>query len=233
MKILSCKRAKRMMPLYVGGDLYLNEERAIAGHLAVCETCHQLAAEFHQSQNFLSEESATPSFDREFYEEIKHAVLAEVAQRQSNTKSFFGARWIYAMTIAILLVGFAFLLGRWREPAPAPALTNAAANSEPDNVRNRESLVVPGALPEKLPHPRGTKESIRRARLAAASPKQLQVPGKTESPETVSLVSNASSRGELSRIEIQTGNPNIKIIWLVQDAGQSDTRDKDEHRNRE
>jgi Putative zinc-finger len=233
MNTLNCKRTKRMVPLYVGGDLSLDEDRAIAGHLAVCGTCRQLAEEFRQSQNFLTEESASPAFEREFYEEIRHAVLAEIALKQDKWKSFLRPRWIYAMTIVVLFVGFAFFLSRWHVPAQKPVLANTP-KSRSESDRNQVVISVPKVSRKEL-HPRLMTE-LRPAKLVKAARKQMQIPRGTASLASASLASNSTSRAELSRIEIQTGNPNIRIIWLVQEDGravQSDTREKDEHRNRE
>jgi len=224
-----------MMPLYVGGDLPLDADRAIGKHLATCEGCCQFADEFRDSQNLLAGELATPAFERDFYEEIRHTVLAEIAQQDGRSKSFFGTRWIYAIAVAVLVVGFTFLVGLWHKPAQKPVLLSGTVNSDlnDDGQRGRGSSIT---LPPKFPHSRAVKESTRHGKLAQALRKHLQIPGSTEVPPAASFVADSPSRAELSRIEIQTGNPNIRIIWLAQEDSrpvQGDTREKDEPRDRE
>ena len=215
---LNCKRASRNVPLFVTGDLSGDLDREMVNHLAICEECGRLAQEFRESNSLLTEACALPEFGAQFYDEIRNNVLDKITRDGLSSRPRFGHRWIFASAFALMLVASAVMFVRWHTARKAPqdlATTtakadNSASNHEPESPSSPQSQDFSPKIqrPQKpvrrmtLTHP--TSQQFQLARNLAASPAGPQV-----SP------SERASTSEVSRIEIQTSNPNIRIIWLV------------------
>lgn len=215
---LNCKRPSRNLPLFVAGDLsaYLNRE--MVNHLAICEECDRLAQEFRESNSLLTEACALPEFGARFYDEIRNNVLDQIKRDGISSRPRFGHRWIFASAFALMLVASAVMFVRWRAVREAPQglgsttqiAGNTASNHQPESTSSHQSKDFSSKIqrPQKparrmtLTHP--TSEQFQSAKNLTASPGGPQV-----SP------SEGASASEVSRIEIQTSNPNIRIIWLV------------------
>lgn len=244
MRTLNCKRAARMISLYVAGDLLGAPEREVATHLAACEGCRRLAEEFSESKSLLTEAGTPPEFDAEFYSGIRCAVLSEIASDQVLAKpSLFRPRWLYATAFAAIVIASAVMLqhfaGAWREPprdlARAPQITGQPT-SPPEVPSPGKKHELPGtrSAPSNnslaLVNPRGgfrhfeetrTPDTLVTAQAARDSGTQIEpvrVPVAAESVASTGGPSSSSSvrasTSEVSRIEIQTADPNIRIIWL-------------------
>ncbi len=244
MRNLNCKRATRMMPLYVVGDLTCDLNREIVKHLATCEECSRLAQEFRESNSLLAEACAPPEFGAQFYDEIRNTVLDKITRDGVSMKPQFGRRWIYATAFALTLVASAFMFVHWhaaREAPPDSASTmpttgNTASNQEPNSALSLQ----PKDLPPKFQRPSITQKPTRRVAWSRPDPKQFESARNLDAPASGAQVSPPErvSTSEVSRIEIQTSNPNIRIIWLVaennrgtqetnQYTGEPETRNKD------
>ena len=215
---LNCKRASRNMPLFVEGDLSDDLHCEIANHLAICDECGRLAQGFRESNSLLTEAFALPEFGAQFYDEIRNNVLDKIARDGMSSRPRFGHRWIYAAAFALMLIASAVMFVRWRAAHEAPQdlasttgiADNTASNHEPESASSRQSKGFSPKFqrpqkpvrPTTLTHP--TSQPFQSARNLAASPVGPQV-----SP------SERATASEVSRIEIQTSNPNIRIIWLV------------------
>jgi len=243
MKNLSCKRASRNVPLFVAGDLSGDQDREMVNHLAICEECGRLAQEFRESSSLLTEACALPEFGAQFYDEIRSNVLDKITRDGASSRPQFGYRWIYAAAFALMLVASALMFARWRaahEAPPEAAATmqrtgNTASNEEPESTSSPHSKGLP-----KFQRPSISQKPVRRITLSRPTSKQLELAKRIEAPPVGHRVSppERASASEVSRIEIQTSNPNIRIIWLVaadhrgaqednQDKGEPDIRTKD------
>jgi len=215
---LTCKRASRNVPLFVAGDLSGDLNREMVNHLAICEECGWLAQEFRESNSLLTEAFALPEFGAQFYDEIRNNVLDKITRDGMSSRPRFGHRWIFASAFALMLVASAVMFVRWRGVHEAPQVLsstteiggNTASNHELESASSHQSKGLPTKFqpPQKpvrrirMTHP--ASQQFQSARNLAASPGGIQV-----SP------SELVSASEVSRIEIQTSNPNIRIIWLV------------------
>lgn len=221
MRIFNCKRATRMMPLYVGGELPGDLDREMGKHLAICEACGRLAQEFCESNSLLTEACATPEFDAQFYDEIRNTVLDKIARDGLSSKPQFGRSWIYAGAFALMFVVSAFMFVRWQVAREAPrdsasimpATDNTASNQGPNSAMPLQSK----ELRSKSRRASVTQKPMRRETLSRPDPKQFELARKSDASAGVPRVSppERASASEVSRIEIQTSNPNIRIIWLV------------------
>ena len=215
---LNCKRASRSVPLFVAGDLSGDLNREMVNHLAICEECGRLAQEFRESNSLLTEACALPEFGAQFYDEIRNNVLDKINRDGMSSRPRFGHRWIFASAFALMLIASAVMFLRWRAAHEAPqdlasttqVAGKTASNQPPESASPLQSKDLPrkSQRPQKLvrrmtlTHP--TSPQFQSARNLAAPPGGPQV-----------LPSELASASEVSRIEIQTSNPNIRIIWLV------------------
>ena len=215
---LNCKRASRNVPLFVAGDLSSDLNREMVNHLAICEECGRLAEEFRESNSLLTEACALPEFGAQFYDEIRNNVLDKITRDGLSSRPRFGHRWIFASAFALMLVASAVMFARWRAARETPqGLTsttqiarNTASNHEPESTSSPESEDV-------SPKIQRTQKPVRRMTLRHPTSEQFQLARNlTASPGgPQASPSERASASEVSRIEIQTSNPNIRIIWLV------------------
>ena len=243
MRTLNCKRTARMISLYVAGDLVGAPEREVATHLAACEACRRLAEEFSQSSSLLTAACTPPEFGPEFYSGIRCAVLGEIANDQMQSKPWlFRPRWLYATAFAAIVIISGVMLQHF---------VGARRRVPQDVARAPQGPVQPTSPPE-VPSPRrknertGTRSAQSNNVLASANRRgssrrseEARTPdelGTTQAvrdtraqiePAVQSLTSVGpvalESTSQVSRIEIQTADPNIRIIWLSpRESGEPD-----------
>ena len=232
MRTLNCKGTARMISLYVAGDLVGAPEREVAAHLAACDGCRRLAEEFSESSSLLTEACAPPEFGAEFYAGIRCAVLGEIAGDQMLAKpSLFRPRWLYATAFAAIVIVSGVMLqhfaGTRRMTPPDVPVVKVQPTSGPTEVPSPREKHEPGGAPgaqaskdPALANPHGGSRYFARMRKPDAfvtsqatlvSRKQLE-PAVKSSTRVGPVALEASS--QISRIEIQTADPNIRIIWL-------------------
>jgi hypothetical protein len=215
---LNCKRASRNVPLFVAGDLSGDLNREMVNHLAICEECSRLAQEFRESNSLFTEACALPEFGAQFYDQIRNNVLDKINRDGISSRPRFGHRWIFASAFALMLIASGVMFMRSRAPREAPqdlvsttpVAGKTAASKPPESASSLQSKDLPrkSQRPQKLvpqtrlTHP--TSQQFQSGRNLSASSGDPRV-----SP------SELTSASEVSRIEIQTSNPNIRIIWLV------------------
>lgn len=233
MRTLNCKRTARMISLYVAGDLVGAPEREVATHLVACDACRRLAEEFSESSSLLTEACAPPEFGAEFYSGIRHAVLGQIASDQMLSKpSLFRRSWIYATAFAALVIVSAMMLQHFvstRRETPPIVARAPQATDQPTSPTE-----VPS--PERKHELRGTRSAQSNNVLAFANrrgssrhseetriPNELvAVQARDSSAQIAPVMQSSISVGpvareassQVSRIEIQTADPNIRIIWL-------------------
>src|SRR5215831_7052352 len=76
---MKCRRVKKLLPLYVEGDLASNRAESISAHLDWCGQCNWLADEYKESQNWLRT-NQTPEFDQAFLDSFKSTVMRRVEE---------------------------------------------------------------------------------------------------------------------------------------------------------
>jgi hypothetical protein len=242
MRGMNCKRAAEFLPLYAADDLDAARAEEVASHVIVCEGCRRVADEFRESRALLVEAFETPEFGAEFYAGIRSSVLKRISRdREPSTPSFvaalFGRRLAYATTFAVALVALALALqhfrGGVRETTPQERRGWPEASPQP-NVKNNETtpkLTYAATNPRREPTRRAAPDQRRepmpqtlardgeRAQLARVMPSSVD--GAREASESAPTAvgsapaAAANAAPEVSRIEIQTADPNIRIIWLA------------------
>ncbi|HYO91436.1 MAG TPA: zf-HC2 domain-containing protein [Pyrinomonadaceae bacterium] len=237
---MNCTKIEKLLPLYVGGDLSGRDASHVASHLSSCDGCRAIAQEFEASRERLSN-FAVPEFGAEFYEQLRGAVMSEINSRPAarpsmlqTLRAFFPARPALVASLATLALFCALSFALYRslvndEPGLA-ALEQSMANL------NLEMPAVDGARPVSSDvvsdSPRAgrtvfTAGNIARRKAVRGNPTNA-LP-ETSSPEIADAASSAArqavrqtsgatadeaTRQVVARMDIQTSDPNIRIIWL-------------------
>ena len=244
MRTLDCKRMTRLLPLYVAGDLVGEPEREVVVHLASCEECRQLADGFMESSSMLTQAYAQPEFDAEFYAGIRRAVLDKIPGEGIVLGPFdrlWGRRWLYAASIAVLVI--ATLTLQYFRSVPRQTSTDLVTTPQmsPQTItvkadpssRKSSSAAANPRLGLAAMDSRQRNRKIESVRKPEAPNSGIARDARREiAPETANLASSPleavalsdrsaksssgpASSSEVSRIEIQTADPNIRIIWLA------------------
>ena len=251
MRNMNCKSIVRSISFYVAGDLVGESERAVAVHLLACEDCQRLAEEFSESDSLLARACSPPEFGAEFYSGIRSAVLADIGSRRSRP-SLFRPRWLYATAFAAVLIAsgltLQYLSGVTRRATQDVALAPAVKDQPTSNLAGTTNLssLLQSDGPSGKPKVHGKLERAKRLVVTDSAPaartERAQIARVIESPagvgpvapESTPVAGRSASSPQVSRIEIQTTNPNIRIIWLTprepQEAEETN-RDHNQHEN--
>ena len=258
MRLMSCKRAEKLMPLYAAGDLPPGwRTRAVAAHVARCASCAALAEEFRASREWVRAAGEAPEFGDDFYERLRAGVLDEISRDTRPVApgrfaplfaaTFARPRFAYAASLALaacaLALSFYGFRGAEKSPAhqaldettPRGGIGRATPGHSPvptprDATNDGQQLAQPkdkmtGGSFKRTPSLRRTSPAEGRApELAAAvvTPLAQQVV-RQENVPTPALREGPIS---VARIEIQTADPNIRIIWLAPDTSEETEPDR-------
>jgi hypothetical protein len=179
------------LPLWVEGDLDPTEAAAVETHLPQCPDCRQTAEELRTSQAWLREATITPfgaSDQGRLHHRVMDQIHAEASVKPIRRVSIRPA--LLAASAATLLVGTLI----WRQghdhelQTPSPTQPTPRVMEQPSPAALESKPL--GHQARSLPQPRG--RPIHR---------QEPEPAPSDGP---------------SRIEFQTADPTIRIIWLAQ-----------------
>ena len=232
---MNCKRVEELLPLYVGYDL--EEERAmlVTAHVRSCTQCARSAQEYRETSQLL-QRFEPPQFSEATYLAVRNSVLREI-ERDSNPASRlkfiarpFQPRTMWAVSTAVLLAVclFAYYFIANRTSGQRNEQTNAA--SQPDKLKDlptpsgkdlKPALTGTADAPPVLamsshkPRLNLTAQTVWHSRRAGETP-AVPVKSAQYSPvEPTSPTRDSSvTTDETLRFEIQTSDPNVRIIWF-------------------
>jgi hypothetical protein len=192
---MRCAKVEKALPLYVGRDLEAGRSHEVSAHLASCERCRALEAGLRDSRAWL-ESAPRPPLEESDYSAVRRGVWQRI-EAEGGLAGHRAPRAGRLVLVGGLLAGALLavsLLVRPRSEALRPATRRLAASPV------TAPTVVPVQVAENSPEaaPRETIRSIPRARVRPAAP--------VVSPSVV-------------KIEFQTANPGVRIIWLVKKGG--------------
>jgi hypothetical protein len=268
---MRCTRVEKFLPLHVAGDLAgRRAERHVARHLATCERCRELAAEYDASRGLVRDAATLPpDFDGEFYAGIRRSVLDEIARQHTRLapppapsvfaplfNMRFNMRFAYAASLVLIVAAVAALslysyVGRKPDianvnrehigtPGATPVPTRTTASNDGRSVdpgeetlaeaKSKESrqTAKPLSLPRRVNSSSSngnaqneTQRSLNLVKDAPARVRRNPPAPSVAAPDvqTAEIANNSNgvatnAAPEVSRIEIQTSDPNIRIIWL-------------------
>lgn len=235
---MNCQSAEQLIPLFSGGDLKSQEAERVRLHLENCAHCCQVAEEFAASQAWLSE-FAAPEFDEAVFADLRASVRREIqATEERGRRSWIDwllPRWnprlaFAAVAVLILLAGLAAVVYRTK---PSSRETTVAGGEKPKTAMTplpptpqiEQGQAFAGVPPKLSPANRQGHKSQRltpdvKALLTESPTTDLtaqsqNVPSPTTEPAANSDLTASVSEREMLRIELQTKDPNIRIIWLA------------------
>ncbi|MCI0660277.1 MAG: hypothetical protein L0220_04315, partial [Acidobacteria bacterium] len=215
-------------------------------HLESCANCRRIAEEFEESRDWLRGFPA-PEFDEAKLDGMRDSVLLEIGRVERRPRRLewivpiWGPRFAFAASLALLLLIALFGLVISRRQLSHDLKSEQAevkhgsgdqvgfpptkkrgeqankdlynANRKPDLRRSRSKPIRP--LLNKLPQEaRNVGPDLSAQNIDAAKPFTGQ--SARREPANTDLAANR----DMLRIEIQTADPNIRIIWF---ATKSDT----------
>ena len=233
---MNCRCIAQLLPLYVEGDLKSWLATQIASHVEWCGRCNWLADEFKESQSWLRSHEA-PVFDEAFVGDLKRSVLKQVAEPGARVSLFsswiapWNRRQMLALAATFLLVVGMLTLYFYQSQARSNSNVVSRVSVSEDTTQKeerpapaKESATGADSKPKRLAvkRPRSFKAHITDAAIASYN---LEVPAPRTDEGVVSQANSieqvnssadvpADSR-EMLRIEIQTSDPNIRIIWFA------------------
>lgn len=211
---MNCIEVERLLPLYVEGDVNEREAHALRAHLSSCKGCSELAEEFRASQERLHN-FAVPDFGAEFYEGIRREVLTKINSRTGARTSLlfrlrpqFALRPALAASFALLFLFAAGVILLYRSQQRSATALAALEKSMGDF--HLDEIKEAGTTPARITTPAASRNVIERSARRKLASKEIEAPA----PESVAKV-NATRQQAIARMEIQTSDPNIRIIWLA------------------
>ena len=240
---MNCKQIEKLLPLYVGHDLDAQSERLVTAHVESCSACSIAAGEYRQTRELL-QEFALPVFSEDVYAGIRQDVWRQI-ESESRTRSWwedmfalFHPRLATAVATAVLIAvsafGIYFIANRLSRPnqtaGTVPFVNPKAENKEePSGSPKEKTSVLPVTSNEtpgaRLAVRRPTRQRIHR-NVIPESQDSLALANSSPSPTVYTPIDpDNSARTDEStdndskntlRMEIQTKNPNIRIIWFSQ-----------------
>jgi hypothetical protein len=233
---MNCRRIEKLIPLYVGGDLEVDKAGAVLSHTLGCARCNKLVAEYEESQRWLRSYTP-PDFDDASLDDLKAGVLREINGRRTQVtfiNSVAGRlrRRLVLATSAAFLIIFAALgfyvyqhkpneasgpvdLEAGREagqekqsPEIEPQLKVTKQALRADFIRKRHRRPVTAARSEAV------AASIKDREPLVESP-DVKAPDQARAGEIKDTLSGEQGTSpQMLRIEIQTNDPSIRIIWF-------------------
>jgi hypothetical protein len=217
---MKCPDIEKLIPLYAGGDLDPKHTRIVEQHLDSCENCRNQARGFEQSALWLKS-NASPEFDDATFLQLRQAVRSEIARIQ--TKPGFGdlifSLWplrpapaLSVAAIIILIAALSLIIFRSSTDKNSnliTAVSNPAINRQEEPAPTDALQAAPKAALRK---PRKTiarkEERLAINQIGSSAPTDITSSKVEEKTETI-------SSNEMLRIELQTADPNIRIIWFT------------------
>jgi Putative zinc-finger len=239
---MRCTHAEKLIPLFAGDDLPAREAAALRRHLESCANCRRLADEFEESRDWLRG-FAAPQFDDAILDGMRDSVLQDIGRIENRARWLqwvvpgLNLRFAASMA-ALLLVAFiaAYVYrGKQRQMAPDK---DYAVKTKPGSDQKNSSTGPPRDDEHFRVNPSHTTTQNpprKRGQRINESPgeKPVQLPdlaiGKAQiSPLAINIgpiyelslgadmsMNDAIFNREMTRIEFQTADPNIRIIWLT------------------
>jgi Putative zinc-finger len=239
---MQCTHAEKLIPLFAGDDLPAWEADALRRHLESCANCSRLAAEFEESRDWLRGFPA-PQFDDALLDGMRDAVLSDIGRIENRARWLqwvipgLNLRFAASMAALLLIAFLAAYAYRGGRPRIAPGKENV---DQANQGGNRKDLMVnerrnddgnkinPSPVPTGRLSQKQARKVIKKPRIKAIqSPDQVIAkallppspisvePDFGSPPSDDTARDDAIFNREMTRIEFQTADPNIRIIWLA------------------
>lgn len=190
---MKCTRAREAIVLMATGDETPAERRRTESHLLLCDDCRRFAAEEPPSLALLK--TSPPLHDAD-YAAIRARVRSQIEEPAQPRFRLLPYAWVAAV-LALVFVASVFE----REPERAPEVTRVPEISPPVVVTVPRPQPPEVATMESVPEPRPKRRMAKRAPVQVAS----------------------HAPAESMRIHIQTDDPDVRIIWIVNSTQETES----------
>src|SRR5262245_25040094 len=237
-----CTHAEKLIPLFAGDDLPAREVDALRRHLESCANCRRLAAEFEESRDWLRG-FAAPQFDDVVLNDMRDSVLRDIGRIENRARWLqwiipgWNLRFAFATSLALLLIGALLGLVINRRQSPHDPKTDRA---ETRKGSSDQAKLPPGKNPdgqakndEQTASRKTDRRKFRREPINRRPSESPQTEGQMVEPDLITQSMGAvgpttdpsaapdpantdpDANRDALRIEIQTADPNIRIIWFA------------------
>lgn len=202
---MRCSKARELIALSGSGDVTTAESRRVSQHAERCAACRALAAA--DPLPYASLRTSVPLRD-EAYAAVRARVLADLAEVRRPAFLIPMRLAAAAAAVLIVFVGMATLRMN-RESAPDGARSETVATAiAPPSAAAPPLPAAADATLVPLPPKHAPKTASPSTRPVPRGPRQ---PSFAPSPEIAAALEQPA---EL-RIQIQTADPAIRIIWIA------------------
>jgi hypothetical protein len=235
---MNCEQFERLIALQVEGDLPENQQSKLSKHLLACGSCHRFAEEIRDSQASLRSYTGE-DFDETLLAGIRHNVMSQIhtgviaLSRWERIAGWFGVRdisrfiWAIAGAAAILVLTstIGFYVFQARRPGveitagvpkltiPGPGVSAERPNNDSAGPRKDRPI------PRRPQQAGGSTLASNIPPIAPPSSDDVTGSAGTNSQLIASgdgeIAGIPTTKKDVTRIEMQTANPNIRIIWFV------------------
>ena len=216
---MNCTRITPLLPLYASADLPAPQLAQVSAHLAQCESCAASAAEFISTRAWLREVAA-PEFDETFYAELRYAVRQELAAQPARA-AWRTLQWkpLAVAAALLLLTIFSLRLFQTKGVPPTDIVKTPASPQLPDAGRTPMLPANVFAQTQKVIQPLRNvwRQRVRTVPKLETAPEEVAMAEPANVPELPPAANVVEP--EMLRIEMQTADPSIRIIWLAPKAG--------------
>ena len=230
---MNCQQAEDLLPLHAGRDLDEKRAALVDAHLQKCASCARVASEYRGTIN-LTQQFGAPVFSDHLYAGTRRRVLSEIENQAASAGlleslvASFRPRttWAVASALVVALAVLAFYFVD-RRSGNEPVAGNRDEVSQSASPGQKEASTASTDSPEnsETPTPRPLKRNtFRRGRTNVLTAKVREIqPTKVSTDQAESVEANPSQMNDSVeeqplRVEIQTKDPNIRIIWFSQPA---------------
>jgi hypothetical protein len=241
---MNCKQVEKLLPLFGSDDLSARLQQPLSRHLKSCASCAAAAGDYRQSSELL-QEFAVPVFSDDLFAEMRRNVWQQIkAEPAHRSLTEMLRAWlhppiapmVWAAAIALLvavLAGGIYFMGRGVSAPPpiARPLQPEAFHGTPEGASHTEKPTAPLSPGERRRDQRQADFGRSRPRLNRLDRRApdltpslaLNSPDAATSKREGSQVNSSfdpraavSGSEKTLRLEMQTRNPNIRIIWFTQ-----------------
>jgi hypothetical protein len=236
---MNCRRVEKLIPLYVEGDLASGKADRIASHLDWCGRCNWLADEYKESQSWLRS-CEPPEFDEASLNGLKAGVLTRIAETSAKPPLLaslmqqWSRRQVFALSAAMLIIFgvLVFYIYQARMSVNRPVLQKVEQTPNGETIKPNEPRLAtnPGTAPgaglsrqhHSKSHPNTeaqdgnsviADQTSERPLVSQMNPPEQS--GTSSARPTDKLPGDTNDPPGMLRIEIQTSDPNIRIIWFA------------------
>jgi Putative zinc-finger len=224
-----CAHAEKLIPLFAGDDLPAREADALRLHLESCANCRRLAAEFEESREWLREFSAPP-FDEATLDDMRDSVLRDLGRFENRSRRpqwivlGWNLQFIASMSMLLLIVLVAAYAYRGRRPRPTSDKKDVVITNPSRNQNNEGFKVNPSPVPAQRSWRKRARRIIEPPSVKPDHAPDREIAHMSFSSSPINIEPALFNR-EMTRIEFQTADPNIRIIWLTpKDSNSSSTK---------